>query len=42
MKEQYMDYYLEWKKTGEKMNPGILRKMNPDRFEEMVKALRDI
>ena len=41
MKKQYMEYYLEWKKTGEKMNPGILRNMNPDHFEEMVNALHE-
>ncbi|WP_172370953.1 GNAT family N-acetyltransferase [Sporosarcina jiandibaonis] len=42
MKEQYMDYDLEWKEAGEKMNPGIFRNMNPDRFEELVKALHEI
>ncbi|WP_210468421.1 GNAT family N-acetyltransferase [Sporosarcina sp. 6E9] len=42
MKEQYINYYMEWKETGEKINPGILRKMNPDRFEDMVKALHEI
>ncbi|QUW22811.1 GNAT family N-acetyltransferase [Sporosarcina sp. Marseille-Q4063] len=41
MKERYMNYYLEWKNAGEKMNPGILRNMNPNRFEEMVKALHE-
>ena len=42
MKEQYMDYYLEWNTAGEKMNPGILRKMDPDRFEEILNALHEI
>jgi predicted acetyltransferase len=42
MKEQYINYYLEWKKAGEKLNPGILRYMNPDRFEEMVQVLHEI
>ena len=42
MKEQYMDFYLEWNTAGEKMNPGILRKMDPNLFEEMVNALLEI
>jgi predicted acetyltransferase len=42
MKEQYINYYLEWKKAGEKLNPGILRYMNPERFEEMVPAIHEI
>lgn len=42
MKEQYMDFYLEWNTAGEKMNPGILRKMDPNLFEEMVNALHEI
>ena len=42
LKEQYMDYYSEWKEVGEKLNPGILRKMDPNRFEEMVSVLHDI
>ena len=37
-----MDYYSEWKEAGEKLNPGILRKMDPNRFEEMVSALHEI
>jgi hypothetical protein len=42
LKEQYLDYYLEWGEAGEKMNPGILRKMDPNRFEEMMEILLDI
>jgi predicted acetyltransferase len=42
MKNHYIDYYSEWKDSGEKMNSGILRKMNPERFEEMVQAIHEI
>lgn len=42
MKDHYIDYYSEWKESGEKMNPGILRKMNPDRFEEMLRTLHEL
>jgi predicted acetyltransferase len=42
MKDHYIDYYSEWKDSGEKMNSGILRKMNPERFEEMVQAIHEI
>ena len=42
LKEQYLNYYIEWEMAGEKMNPGILRKVDPYRFEEMVKTLWEI
>lgn len=42
LKEQYIDYFIEWELVGEKMKPGILRKMNPNYFEEMMKALQEI
>jgi len=41
-KKQYIEYHSEWIAAGEKLNPGILRKMNPNRFEEMVTALHEI
>lgn len=42
LKEHYIDYYMEWEMVGEKMNPGVLGKMNPTPFETMVKALQAI
>ena len=42
LKEQYIKYHSEWIVAGEKMNPGILRKMNLNLFEEMVNTLHEI
>ena len=42
LKEQLLNYYKEWEMAGEKMNPGILRKVKPGHFRELVKVFQEI
>ncbi|GAE33728.1 acetyltransferase [Halalkalibacter akibai JCM 9157] len=40
LKKEYLSFYEEWKETGEKMIPWVIKK-DPTHFEEMVQSLLD-
>ncbi|MEJ8766936.1 GNAT family N-acetyltransferase [Oceanobacillus sp. HCA-5259] len=40
LKEEYIDFYQEWKESGEEMIPFVIKK-NPVDFQSMLKYLSD-
>lgn len=38
LKEEYLDFYREWKESGEDMVPWVIRK-DPDDFQMMLNFL---
>ncbi|NQD65942.1 GNAT family N-acetyltransferase [Bacillus haikouensis] len=40
LKEEYLDFYLEWKTSGEDMTPRVIKK-DPTHFDEMIQSLHD-
>ena len=42
LEEAYLDFYNEWGKAGEKVNPKVLRQLNPDNFKQMVHAVLEM
>ncbi|MDF2924318.1 MAG: Acetyltransferase [Paenibacillaceae bacterium] len=40
LEEEYMDYYREWKASGERLSPGVITK-SPADFPAMVKELEE-